>query len=289
MSDHINLELVLVVLTLITGLIIFFNWWTKRTVNSNIYKKHTLPFLLTGPLWVLYHFFTNIGKQRDGDSLIVEYAKSFFPVLLLVLVIRSFIAEPFRIPSGSMIPTLEIGDFILVKKYAYGIRLPVLKTKIIETGQPKRGDVVVFRYPKNPDINYIKRLIGLPGDHIKWTRDKKLIINGIEVDSRIVGQYQTKSRIGSTIMVDKLEETLPDDEAHEIISFSAHSKSGEWKVPARNYFMMGDNRDNSSDGRVWGFVPEENLVGKASLVWMHWNWLDGGDGFQASRIGTTVD
>lgn len=264
MWDNINLELVLVILTLLTGLIVLYNWLSKRKTKG-------------------------ADSEKEVDSLIVDYAKSFFPVLLIVITVRSFIAEPFRIPSGSMIPTLEIGDFILVKKYAYGIRLPVLNTKIIETGHPKRGDVVVFRYPIDLETNYIKRLVGLPGDNIKWTRDKKLIINGREVPSEVTGQYQAKSRIGLTVMVDKLEETLPDDEPHDLISFNSTSQAGEWDVPEGHYFMMGDNRDNSSDSRVWKFVPEENLVGKASLVWMHWNWFDGGDGFQASRIGTAVD
>ncbi len=260
MDLHLNLELILVGLTLLTGLII------------------------------LYYFLK--GKGTDDDSqvpLLLDYSKSFFPVLLIVIVLRSFVAEPFRIPSGSMIPTLEIGDFILVKKYVYGIKLPVLHNKIIETGTPQRGDVVVFRYPPNPKINYIKRLIGLPGDVIEWTHDKKLIINGKSVDYLANGEYQTSDSSGKMVSVAKLKEILPDTKAHELIVFPGFSRAGKWKIPEGHYFMMGDNRDNSSDSRFWKFVPEKNLVGKASLVWMHWDWTDGGDGFKASRIGSAVD
>lgn len=213
-----------------------------------------------------------------------DFAKSFFPLILFILVLRSFVAEPFRIPSGSMIPTLEIGDFVLVKKYAYGLRLPIIQTKILDTGKPKRGDVVVFRYPPQPEINYIKRVIGLPGDHIKWDVEKKLTINGKVVIYSLDGKYKTKSGIA-----DKLKESLPDDEPHDLILHNGSTMSGDWVVPKGHYFMMGDNRDKSSDSRSWGFVPEANLVGKASIVWMHWNWLEGGDGFQGNRVGTAVN
>ncbi len=260
MDLHLNLELILVGLTLLTGLIL------------------------------LYYFLKGKGADDDGQvPLLLDYSKSFFPILLIVIVLRSFVAEPFRIPSGSMIPTLEIGDFILVKKYVYGIKLPVLHNKIIETGTPQRGDVVVFRYPPNPKINYIKRLIGLPGDEIEWTHDKKLIINGKSADYLANGEYQTPDSSGQMVSVAKLKEILPDTKAHELIVFPGFSRAGKWKVPEGHYFMMGDNRDNSSDSRFWKFVPEKNLVGKASLVWMHWDWTDGGDGFKASRIGSAVD
>lgn len=254
--------------------------------------------LLSGGVILFYWL---LGK-RNSDSVILDYAKSFFPVLLFVVVLRSFVAEPFRIPSGSMIPTLEIGDFILVKKYAYGIRLPVIHTEIIHTGSPQRGDVVVFRYPPNPKINYIKRLIGMPGDHIKFTADKKLYINGKLVKTKAIDQYQTKNNLGKSMLVAQFDELLPASDSndkdqdrgafveHRLIHFPGQSRLiGEWTVPEGHYFMMGDNRENSSDSRVWGFVPEKNLVGKASLVWMHWNWLNGGDGFQSGRIGAAVN
>ncbi|MEB8433909.1 signal peptidase I [Cocleimonas sp. KMM 6892] len=231
--------------------------------------------------------------------LLLDYSRSFFPILLIVIVVRSFVAEPFRIPSGSMIPTLEIGDFILVKKYAYGVRLPITYKKILDIGEPERGDVVVFRYPPDPKINYIKRLIGLPGDKIRWTADKKIIINDKPVIYENDGEYLTKDRLGRDINVSQLKEFLPVNNSankseensveHKLINFPGFSQAGEWQVPEGHYFMMGDNRDNSSDSRFWKFVPEQNLVGKASFVWMHWDWSDGGDGFKASRIGASVD
>ena len=262
MESSLDLELILVSLASLAGLIIIIYWFMQRG------KKKT---------------------PRDQQPMVVDYAKSFFPVLLIVVLLRSFVAEPFRIPSGSMIPTLEIGDFILVKKYAYGIRLPVLHTKLFDVGQPKRGDVVVFRYPPQPKVNFIKRLIGLPGDEVVWTADKKLIINGIAASYQSDGTHPTLDRGGRQIKVDKLKEILPDGEPHDLIHFSNPTRPGKFIVPEGHYFMMGDNRDNSSDGRFWGFVPEANLVGKASLVWMHWNWLEGGDGFQGKRIGTAVN
>ncbi len=260
MGVHLNLEIVLVCLTLFTGLVL------------------------------LYYFFNPKKDDESGEvPLLHDYSRSFFPILLIVIVVRSFVAEPFRIPSGSMIPTLEIGDFILVKKYAYGIKLPISHHKILETGAPKRFDVVVFRYPPNPKINYIKRLIGLPGDHVQWTADKKLIINGKPVTYQSEDNYVTKDRAGRDIEVTHLKESLPDSNEHNVINFPGFSQAGEWDVPEGHYFMMGDNRDNSSDSRFWKFVPENNLVGKASFVWMHWDWSDEGDGFKSSRIGTSVD
>lgn len=261
MDFHLNLEVILVGLTLLSGLIL------------------------------LFYFFKDNKLNEDGhEPLLLDYSKSFFPILLVVIVMRSFVAEPFRIPSGSMIPTLEIGDFVLVKKYAYGIKLPIIHKKIIDVDKPTRGDVVVFRFPPNPKINYIKRLIGLPGDTVEWTQDKKLIVNGEKVSYKNLGKYQTPDKRGQMIGVTKLAETLPNKEGpHELIIFPGFSRAGKWTVPEGHYFMMGDNRDNSSDSRFWKFVPEENLVGKASLIWMHWDWSEGGDGFKPSRIGTSID
>ncbi len=260
MGLHLNLEIVLVCLTLFTGLVL------------------------------LYYFLKPKKVDESGEvPLLLDYSRSFFPILLIVIVVRSFVAEPFRIPSGSMIPTLEIGDFILVKKYAYGIKLPIIHKEIINTGKPERGDVVVFRYPPDPKINYIKRLIGLPGDKVRWTVDKKLIINEKPVKYKNDGKYLTKDRLGRDVEVSQLKEFLPESNEHNLINFPGFSQAGEWNVPQGHYFMMGDNRDNSSDSRFWKFVPEKNLVGKASFVWMHWDWSDDGDGFKSSRIGTSVN
>ncbi len=200
------------------------------------------------------------------EPLLVEYSKSFFPVLFVVLVLRSFLVEPFQIPSGSMIPTLEVGDFILVNKYHYGIRLPVVRTKIIDINEPKRGDVMVF-FPPHEKIYFIKRVIGLPGDEIRYINNV-LYINGEKMPQTLIAslpaqapQYQlTRESLGTVEHVMR-KNIVPSD----------LSRNGVWVVPEGHYFMMGDNRDNSSDSRVWGFVPEENIVGKAFAVWMHWD------------------
>ena len=247
--------------------------------------------LVSGLILLGYRLFASEAiRHSDAPPLVLDYARSFFPVLLIVVILRSFIAEPFRIPSGSMIPTLEIGDFILVQKYAYGVRLPVLHTKIMEFGKPKRGDVMVFRYPRDPSINYIKRVIGLPGDRISWTEDKQLIINDKKVDYSIVKDIQVKTPYGK-VAARIFNEKLPSEEGdihHTMQIFSGKTQTTTIIVPENSYFVMGDNRDNSSDSRVWGFVPEKNIVGKAIFIWMHWNWQEDGDGFNGSRIGMSI-
>ncbi|MFT3792468.1 MAG: signal peptidase I [Rudaea sp.] len=252
-------------------------------------------------------------SHRNAEALrepaIVEYARSFFPVILIVLLFRSFIAEPFKIPSGSMIPTLQIGDFILVNKFAYGLRLPVLNTKIIETGSPKRGDVFVFVYPgfkcvvdgkevrmqrscgsygNTPvqKMNYIKRVIGLPGDTITY-RNKTLYVNDREVPQTDVGPFggpfsqdpHTCNLAGADIR----EEALAAAD-HRILHMpNQNGAEGTYVVPVGQYFAMGDDRDCSEDSRYWGFVPEQNLVGRAFVIWMNW---DGGIDFK--RLGTLI-
>jgi signal peptidase I len=282
---NINLELILVVGSLITGVIWLLYIWDKKTADATGFSKHALPFFLTGPIWPIYHFLTHKAREERKEPLIVEYARSFFPVLFVVLILRSFIIEPFRIPSGSMLPTLEIGDFILVNKFAYGIRLPVLKSKIIDIDEPKRGEVAVFRYPVDNKTDYIKRVIGLPGDRIQWI-NKQLYVNGQEVQHVPVGDYDALDRHNNVLPTLRLTETLGEFE-HDIIVVRNHpGRSGEAIVPEGQYFVMGDNRDNSNDSRIWGFVPEENLVGKAMIVWMHLNI--GGDGFKLDRIGNSA-
>ena len=215
--------------------------------------------------------------RLNKEPLLVEYGKSFFPVLAIVLVLRSFLVEPFQIPSGSMKPTLEVGDFILVNKFAYGIRLPVLDNKVIEVGDPQRGDVMVFRYPSDPNINYIKRVIGVPGDHIAYSSDKHLTINGQPVAEKLLGEEP--GTLGSAMLY---KEKL--GEAEHLIRKEMKryrmEPGREWVVPQGHYFMMGDNRDNSNDSRYWndpripkdllGMVPDRNIVGKAFAVWMSW-------------------
>lgn len=224
------------------------------------------------------------AQERGRFAWAVEGARSFFPILLIVLLLRSFIVEPFRIPSGSMLPTLEIGDFILVNKYAYGLKLPVLHDTVVPVGAPRTGDVAVFRYPRDASQDYIKRIVGVPGDHIIY-RDKQLQING-----RVIGQAE-RGDIGVfsemlPIEMQRRSESLPGA-AHDILlAPSVSQPMGQWRVPPGHYFVMGDNRDNSNDSRAWGFVPEANLVGRAFLIWMHWDY--GAGRFDFSRIGTVI-
>lgn len=249
-------------------------------------------------------------QQRAAEALreptLVEYARSFFPVILIVLLFRSFIAEPFKIPSGSMMPTLLVGDFILVNKFAYGLRLPVLGTKIVDIGEPHRGDVFVFRYPgfsctvdgkpvrsgrpcefptaPVPKLDYIKRVIGLPGDTITY-RNKTLYVNGQEVAQTDAGPFVGTGMEGRRMAGAEIHDEDLSGVRHEVLesNFLPPGREGTWVVPAGHYFAMGDNRDNSEDSRYWGFVPEKNLIGKAFVIWMN---FDGGIDFK--RIGTLI-
>ena len=223
-------------------------------------------------------------EKLNKEPLLVEYGKSFFPVLFIVLVLRSFLVEPFQIPSGSMKPTLEVGDFILVNKFAYGIRLPVLDTKVIPIGDPQRGDVMVFRYPSEPNINYIKRVVGLPGDTVRYTKEKRLYVNGELVAEKLVGEEP--GTLGSvTLYQEKLGQA--EHLIRKEMSRYRIEPDRQWTIPAGHYFMMGDNRDNSADSRYWGFVPEANLVGRATAIWMSFDKQEGEwpTGVRLSRIG----
>lgn len=203
--------------------------------------------------------------ERQREPLIVDYARSFFPLIVIVLVLRSFLGEPFRIPSGSMMPTLLVGDFILVNKYTYGIRLPVVNRKVVEIGAPRRGDVAVFRYPVQPRVDFIKRIVGLPGDHVAY-RDKRLFINGEPVPQSSAGPYGSFPEHALQRMTERL-----GDAEHELLVMPGRASAElEFYVPEGEYFVMGDNRDNSNDSRDWGTVPDENLVGRAVLIWMSW-------------------
>lgn len=247
----------------------------------------TLVLAIAGFIWLIDKAFyrstrPHIVAGKSTEPWVVEYARSFFPVILIVLIVRSFIFEPFRIPSESMMPGLIDGDFIFVNKFAYGLRLPVINSKVLSTGQPQRGDVIVFRLPRDPSVNYIKRLVGLPGDHVS-VRNNQVFINGspfalkpdgIYRGHRFEGSELELEQIGNRQHVIMLAGQLP------ITDFDA-------KVPAGEYFFMGDNRNDSEDSRFGkvGFVPDANLVGRADRIWLNWefphwpNW---------ARVGTKI-
>jgi signal peptidase I len=262
-----------------------------------------VALLATGFIWAVDHFVwapmraraaaallqagepeTAVIKARH-EPLIVEYARAFFPVILFVFLLRSFLVEPFRIPSGSMMPGLLAGDFILVNKFTYGLRLPVINRKVVGIGEPKRGDVMVFRYPGDLSVNYIKRVVGVPGDHIVY-RDKKLFINNQPMPQTPEGDY-TYSESGDHLVFARLLKEQLDGVQHDILLGEGQG-SGilEFNVPEGHYFMMGDNRDRSNDSRYWGMVPEANIVGRAFLIWFSWDMVKGGVSW--SRIGTTI-
>ena len=242
----------------------------------------------------------------------VDYARSFFPVALVVLLLRSFIFEPFRIPSDSMMPTLLDGDFIIVNKYAYGLRLPVINKKVVAVGEPQRGDVVVFRFPPHPEVNFIKRLVGLPGDHVE-VRDNHISINGQPVpvapgkerfsDGCYINFAVAREHLGNhehiamycPVAIDR-QPVLPGCNRRGVRGYVCGDEDSpggmkipdfDGVVPPGKYLMMGDNRDNSDDGRSWGFVPEENLVGRATRIWFNWD-LGRSGGPVWSRIGSKI-
>ena len=272
---NIDFSLVLFIITVVSGLIWlidvkFIHSAAKSDEDEIDSGKNTKP-MMEG-IWTTFVSFKALA----------EFSRFIFPVVLIVFLLRGFIAEPFRIPSGSMLPTLEIGDFILVSKFNYGIRLPVLNQKVIETGTPEKGDVVVFRYPENPSIDYIKRIIGVPGDEIGYY-NKVLYINGKMAEQQSKGDYPFGG-----ISFRRLVEKKPGSELkHDIIVTDlAPASDFVLVVPENSYFVMGDNRDNSRDSRVWGFVPDQNLVGKAFFVWMSWEW---GNWPKWHRIGSVIE
>jgi signal peptidase I len=254
--------------------------------------------LFTGLVWLLDKLFlakrraANAGLLDEGqEPVIVDYSKAFFPVLAIVLILRSFVAEPFRIPSNSMMPTLLTGDFILVNKFAYGLRLPITNKKFIDVGEPERGDVVVFHFPgRGPDdpnkgVDFIKRVIGLPGDRIGY-HDNQVSVNGQPIGYEQLATYVGRGQGAEMTGALELRENLPG-RPHSVLE-TANSPfmdpgEGDWEVPPGHYFVMGDNRKNSDDSRYWGVLPESQLRGRAFLIWMSW---DGGLEYQ--RIGNSI-
>lgn len=286
-------SLLLVILTLGSGLI----WLIDSLLFAP--KRKARTFAVTGNG-------ESALPPEEKLPYIVDTAQQIFPVIAFVLVLRSFLYEPFQIPSGSMMPTLLVGDFILVEKYAYGIKDPVFRHKFIETGEPQRGDVAVFKFPENPSIDYIKRVVGLPGDTVIY-RDKKIYVkpncdSGKDCPPRTL-MPQTFVSSGEFVQnlapLKRFTEILGDVEhdilQHPVASASALSfytqpgtKMNEWIVPEGHYFVLGDNRDNSTDSRFWGFVPDENLVGKAVAIWISFEFERSSDSWVPSWIPSGV-
>ncbi|UJF19032.1 signal peptidase I [Vibrio sp. SS-MA-C1-2] len=286
-----NFSLILVIITVITGIIWAldkFSWAPKRKAKIDAAREksggqvddRTLSTVAPQPGWV-------------------ETSSSVFPVIAFVLILRSFIYEPFQIPSGSMMPTLLVGDFILVEKFSYGIHDPVFRSTLVETGKPERGDVAVFKYPPNPKIDYIKRVVGLPGDTIVYA-NKQICIKkpGEKACTKVAISDVKESQFsdGMTRLISAKEQL--GDVPHQILvnprrgdrtsMYQPRPGVNEWVVPQGEYFMMGDNRDNSADSRYWGFVPEANFVGKAVGIWISFEFDRAQDSALPSWVPTGV-
>ncbi|HEX4024586.1 MAG TPA: signal peptidase I [Steroidobacteraceae bacterium] len=298
-SERLDFSLVLLIVVAIAGLV-----WLLDVLAFAPARRRAAARSATRP---------DGGPVLIPVPVTVDYARSFFPVALIVLLIRSFLFEPFRIPSDSMMPTLLDGDFIIVNKYDYGLRWPVINDKFIKIGEPHRGDVVVFRFPPDPSVNYIKRLAGLPGDHVRVYNDQ-LIINGNPVPMHLDRRYDDgcyhNMRLSTEVLGAHRHQMLSCLTPYEIVAPVTsscyrhmdrnyvciepdapgepdHGDSPEMVVPPGQYLMIGDNRDNSYDGRYWGFVPERNLVGKATWIWFNWD-LQRSGGPNWGRIGLRI-
>ncbi|EGR1893913.1 signal peptidase I [Vibrio vulnificus] len=285
-------SLILVIVTLITGVVWLLEklvWAKKRQQKVAEIESQTVNGLDAQTL-----------AKAKMQPWWVENSVSIFPVIAFVLVLRSFIYEPFQIPSGSMMPTLLVGDFILVEKYAYGLKDPVWRTQLVETGKPERGDIVVFKYPPSPNIDYIKRVVGLPGDTVRYNRQKEICIQ--PKGETVCHMAIRNNVVESEFIQDGINLTQTDEQLgevkHQILvnplrqdrveAYAPRAGVSEWVVPQGQYFVMGDNRDNSADSRYWGFVPEANLVGKAVAIWISFEFDRGSDSVLPSWIPTGV-
>jgi signal peptidase I len=296
-------SIILVIITLLTGLVWFADKLylapqrkLKAQAAQAAVKQNSAAAITEEALATLIE-----------PSPLVDTAVQIFPVIAFVLVLRSFLYEPFQIPSGSMMPTLLDGDFILVNKFNYGLKDPVFREKFVENGLPEHGDVVVFKYPIDPRVDYIKRVIGLPGDRVIY-RNKSLYIKRackdsdnkcpdfVQIEQRLDGKYQgPDAELGmsefESKMFNKSHQVLNNDPVRPRVSGyfrQAGTEVDEFLVPAKHYFVMGDNRDNSLDGRFWGFVPEENLVGEAVAIWMSFDFERNNDSFLPQWVPTGV-
>ncbi|MDF9389463.1 signal peptidase I [Vibrio sp. 1151_11] len=284
-------SLILVIVTLVTGIV----WVLEKLVwaKKRQQKMAAIEAQTNG-------LDDKLSAKISVQPWWIENSVSIFPVIAFVLVLRSFVYEPFQIPSGSMMPTLLVGDFILVEKYAYGLKDPVWRTQLVETGKPERGDVVVFKYPPQPSIDYIKRVVGMPGDTVRYSSNKEICIQAqgsteckqvklsnveeSEFNQNGIPLIQVNEKLGQVehqILINPLRRDRVD-------AYQPRHGVNEWVVPQGQYFVMGDNRDNSADSRYWGFVPEANLVGKAVGIWISFEFERGADSVLPSWIPTGV-
>lgn len=266
-----------------------------------------LASALTGLVWLVYAFFfapkKNPDMSKEQNKLIseqtmpygVDFCKQLFPIFFGVMIFRSFIYEPFQIPSGSMFPTLLVGDFLLVEKFAYSLKDPVARKEILKTGEVKRGDVIVFKYPKDPNVDYIKRVVGLPGDTISYRRKQIFIKAACSEQSECAGEEAVSLKSEGLANEEEhgarypmFVEQLGEIEHRILRNPNRLTPSASYVVPEGHYFVMGDNRDNSEDSRVWGFVPEENIVGQAVFIWMSFEFERSEDDFLPSFVPTGV-
>lgn len=284
-------SLILVIVTLVTGIV----WVLEKLVwaKKRQQKMAAIEAQTNG-------LDDKLSAKISAQPWWIENSVSIFPVIAFVLVLRSFVYEPFQIPSGSMMPTLLVGDFILVEKYAYGLKDPVWRTQLVETGKPERGDVVVFKYPPQPSIDYIKRVVGMPGDTVRYSSNKEICIQAqgsTECKQVKLSNVEESEFNQNGIPLIQVNEKLGQVEHHILINplrrdrvdaYQPRHGVNEWVVPQGQYFVMGDNRDNSADSRYWGFVPEANLVGKAVGIWISFEFERGADSVLPSWIPTGV-